>query len=248
MPLQSPRAETSGKSGGGAARLEGLSVVLPCYNEEKVIRKVVTEVAEFLPAVADRFEIIAVNDGSTDRTGAILEELAAGIPQLVVVHHDPNRGYGAALRSGFSRARLDYVFYTDSDGQFDISELPVLLPHTRDADIVTGYRKNRKDPLHRKFNAGLFKSFARLVLGIRLRDIDCAFKVYRREVLDSLDLLSDGILIDTEIFYKAKRKGYSVREVPVTHLPRSGGAATGNRLDVIFRVFRELPKLRRGRH
>lgn len=225
-------------------RLGSLSVVLPCYNEEGAIRQVVTEVAEFVPTVADRFEIIAVNDGSLDRTGAILEEMAAEIPQLVVVHHDPNRGYGAALRTGFGRARLDYVFYTDSDGQFDISELPVLLPHTRDVDIVTGYRKHRRDPLHRKINAGLFKSFARIVLGIRLRDIDCAFKIYRREAIQSLDLRIDGILIDTEIFYRAKRKGYSVREVPVTHLPRTDGAATGNRLDVIFRVFRELPKLR----
>ena len=226
-------------------RLPSLSAVLPAYNEEKVIREVIQSLAAILPTVAERHEIIVVNDGSTDRTEEILGEIGRRDPSLVVVHHRKNRGYGAALRSGFSRARHDFIFYTDSDGQFDLSELPRLLAHTPGADIVTGYRANRKDPLHRKFNSGLFRTFARWALGIRLRDIDCAFKIYRREVLDSLVLHSDGILIDTEIFYKANRKGFTVREVPVTHLPRRSGAATGNRLDVVFRVFRELPNLRR---
>ncbi|MFQ5671201.1 MAG: glycosyltransferase family 2 protein [Acidobacteriota bacterium] len=228
------------------ARLETLSVVLPCYNEEKLIRDVVTSIILFLPQAAETFEIIAVDDGSKDRTGKILDELSAQFPSLAVIHHPVNRGYGSALRTGFSRARYKHVFYTDSDGQFDISEILTLIPHVEKADIVTGYRRNRQDPLHRKINSRAFGAFARLTLGLRLRDIDCAFKIYHRKVLDSLVLLSDGILIDTEIFYKAKRQGFTVREVPVTHRARSEGSPTGNRLDVVFRVFRELPKLRRN--
>lgn len=230
-------------SGRERVRLENLSVVLPAFNEEQVIREVVSSISRFLPSVADRFEVIVVDDGSTDRTGAILEEMMETDPALVAIHHSRNRGYGAALRTGFSRARFDHVFYTDSDGQFDISEIHQLLPHISHADIVTGYRRNRKDPLHRKLNAALLRTFARVILGLRLRDIDCAFKVYRKEVLDSIDLLSDGILIDTEIFCKARRKGFSVREVPVSHFPRTKGTPTGSRADVLFRVIRELPKL-----
>lgn len=230
-------------SGQERVRLESLSVVLPTFNEEQVIREVVNSISRFLPSVADRFEVIVVDDGSTDRTGAILEEMMETDPALVAIHHSRNRGYGAALRTGFSRARFDHVFYTDSDGQFDISEIRQLLPHIPHADIVTGYRRNRKDPLHRKLNAALLRTFARVILGLRLRDIDCAFKVYRKEVLESIDLLSDGILIDTEIFYKARRKGFSVREIPVSHFPRTKGTPTGSRADVLFRVIRELPKL-----
>jgi len=228
-------------------RLSALSVVLPAFNEESVIERTVSSIVSFVPEVAERFEVVVVNDGSTDATGRILDRMAALDGRIVVVHHPANLGYGAALRSGFSRARHEYVFYTDSDGQFDIRELVLLLPHVQKADIVTGYRRERQDPANRKLNAGIIRVFNRLVLGLKLRDVDCAFKVYRKEVLDSIDLLCDGILIDTEIFYKAKRQGYTFKEVPVTHYPRAGGTPTGSRPDVLARVVREIPNLLKSR-
>lgn len=229
------------------SRVSALSIVLPAHNEELIIEQTVSSILAFVPEVADAFEVIVVDDGSTDATAAILDGMAARDARVVVVKHPKNLGYGAALRSGFARARHGHVFYTDSDGQFDIRELPLLLPHVHDVDIVTGYRRERQDPTNRKVNAGIIRIFNRVVLGLKLRDVDCAFKVYKREVLDSIDLLCDGILIDTEIFYKAKRQGYTLKEVPVSHFPRAGGAATGNRPDVLVRVVRELPNLLKSR-
>ncbi len=232
---------------GVETRVASLSVVLPAHNEELIIERTVSSILDFVPQVADTFEVIVVDDGSTDGTGSILAAMAARDARVVVVTHPRNLGYGAALRSGFARARHGHVFYTDSDGQFDIRELPLLLPHVHEVDIVTGYRRDRQDPANRKLNAGILRIFNRVVLGLKLRDVDCAFKVYKKEVLDSIDLLCDGILIDTEIFYKAKRQGYTLKEVPVTHFPREGGAATGNRPDVLVRVVRELPNLLKSR-
>jgi glycosyltransferase involved in cell wall biosynthesis len=159
------------------------------------------------------------------------------------VHHPTNLGYGAALQSGFRAATKDLVFYTDGDGQFDIAELPPLLPLAKQYDIVSCYRLNRQDNLIRKINGWGWTKVVCLLFGMRVRDIDCAFKLYKREIFDNIDMVSSGALIDAEILARAVRKGYTVTQRPVHHFPRTAGTQTGANLKVVFRAFKELLKL-----
>jgi len=225
--------------------LSGISVFFPCYNEEGNLERVVAEALDFLPGISDDFEIIIVNDGSRDRTGQIAEQLAAEEPAVRVVHHETNRGYGAALRSGLAAATKEMVFYTDGDGQFDIREMPRLLPLITEYDIVTGYRVNRRDGVFRKFNAFCWGKLVQNLLRFRCRDVDCAFKLYRRAIFDHMQLRSTGALIDAEILARANRAGYTTAEVPVSHRPRTAGRQSGAKLSVILRAFKELLKLRK---
>ncbi len=226
------------------ARLAELSVFLPCYNEAENIRRVAGEVRAFLPEVADDFELILVDDGSADGTGELADALADEDEHIRAVHHETNRGYGGALQSGFRAAGKAWVFYTDGDGQFDIRELPRLLPHAGEYDIVSGYREHRSDSPVRRLNAWLWGLLVKAVLGFRSRDVDSAFKLYRREIFDAIAMKSTGALIDAEILARARRAGYTLKEVPVSHRPRVAGEQTGANLAVILRAFRELWKLR----
>jgi glycosyltransferase involved in cell wall biosynthesis len=226
-------------------RKYALSVFYPCYNEQDNVRRVVGEAMAFLPTVSDDFEIILVDDGSRDRTGAIIDELAAGDTRIRGVHHPVNRGYGAALASGFRAATKELVFYTDGDGQFDIAELPRLLELIDRHDIVSGCRLHRQDSPVRRLNAWLWGRLVTWLLGFRCRDVDSAFKLYRREIFGRIDMKSTGALIDAEILARAVRKGYTLTEVPVSHRPRIAGRQTGAKLSVILRAFRELLRLRK---
>ena len=228
-----------------SGRRPGLSVFFPCYNEAGNLPRVVREALDFLPTVTDDFELILVDDGSRDATGQIADELAAGDGRIRVVHHETNRGYGAALRSGFGAATKELVFYTDGDGQFDIAELGGLLEKIRDCDIVSGYRRRRSDGCLRRLNAYLWGALVQRVLGFRCRDVDSAFKLYRREVFDRIEMRSTGALIDAEILARARRAGFTLAQVPVSHRPRLAGQQTGASLRVIARAFRELWKLRK---
>ena len=198
-----------------------------------------------LPKLVSDWEIIIVNDGSADSTGLIADRLACECNRLRAVHHRINSGYGMALRSGFSAAKKEYVFYTDGDGQFDIAELPKLLDLLGTADIVSGYRRNRRDSLIRRLNARCWGFLVQRMLKFRCRDVDSAFKLYRREIFDRIQLKSTGALIDAEILARAARLGYTIRTAPVTHLPRIAGTQTGAKLRVILRAFKELRKLRK---
>ncbi|MCD6303951.1 MAG: glycosyltransferase family 2 protein [Planctomycetes bacterium] len=229
-----------------AKRRYSLSVFLPCYNEQENVRRVVGEVMAFLPAVSDDFELIIVDDGSRDETGRIADELARADERIRVVHHERNLGYGAALRSGFRAAGKELVFYTDGDGQFDITDLAKLLPLIDRYDIVSGYRLKRRDGPIRRLNACLWGLLVRRLLGLRCRDVDSAFKLYRREIFDRMELKSTGALIDAEILARATRAGRTLIEVPVTHRPRAAGKQTGANLKVILRALRELLKLRKA--
>jgi len=220
-----------------------LSFVYPAYNEEANIETTVRSTAEVGASLLSDYEIVVVNDGSKDRTGVILEALQREIPQLRVVDHVTNRGYGAAVKSGFAAAEKDLVFFSDSDGQFDITELKLLMPHVEEHDIVTGYRRNRQDPAHRRLNALGWNTLTRFVLGTGVRDVNCAFKVFRRGVFEQIAINSEGALINAEVFGKARRLGMAVHEVPVTHLPRQFGTQTGAHPSVILRAFRELISL-----
>lgn len=221
-------------------RLTGsLSLVLPAHNEEANIGVVVDQALLALPRFADEFEIIVVNDGSKDRTGEIIDALARRDPHVKPVHHRVNRGYGGALTTGFKAATGNYVMFMDADRQFDINDLALLTPFAHRFDIVAGFRKERHDPIHRRVNALVFNLAVRTLFGIHLYDIDCAFKLFRGDLLRSMELTAPGALINTEIQAKARRQGASLEQVGVNHYPRIAGTATGGNWRVIARAMRE---------
>jgi len=225
--------------------MKSLSVVFPAFNEEANIRAVVEDAHQTVPKLAPTFEIIVVNDGSKDRTGETCDRLAEELSNVRVVHHPRNRGYGAALKSGITLARHELIFFTDADGQFDLNEVGALLEEADAYDIVAGYRARRQDPPHRLLFAWGWNILVRLVLGIRIRDIDCAFKVFNRRVFDKVQINSVGAMVNTEIFAQVSRLRMTVKEVPVSHFPRRHGKPTGGNLAVILKAFRELIRMRR---
>jgi len=222
-----------------------LSIVLPAYNEQTNVASAVQQVSSVAQRLEMDYEIILVNDGSTDRTGKIARELAERVPHLRLVEHHPNRGYGGALKAGFAVATGELIAFFPADNQFDFREIDRFLAQIKDADIVCGYRANRQDHFIRKLNACGWNLLVRLLFGYLCRDVDCGFKLFRREVLDRVTLASDGALIDTELLAGAKARGYRIIEAPVTHRPRVGGAATGANPRVIVRAFRDLLRFRR---
>jgi len=222
-----------------------ISVFFPCYNEQANVRRVTEGALKVLDGLKADYEVILVDDGSRDRTGTIADELAAGNPRIKVIHHPTNLGYGAALQSGFRAATKDLVFFTDGDGQFDLGELPSFLYLIRQYDVVCGYRRNRQDPLVRRINGWCWTQLVCLLFVLKVRDIDCAFKLFRRQVLEGMELLSTGALISTEVLARIARKGGRIVERPVTHFPRLEGHQTGANWRVVLRAFRELWQLRR---
>jgi glycosyltransferase involved in cell wall biosynthesis len=222
-----------------------LSVFLPCYNEQDNVKSTVANALAVLEKLTDDYELIIVNDGSRDNTGKIADSLAAANPRIRVVHHPVNLGYGAALQSGFKAASKKLVFYTDGDGQFDMNELPPLMPLIDEYDIVSCYRINRQDPFMRKVNAFFWTILVNLVFDMHIRDVDCSFKLYKREIFDNIQMKSTGALIDAEVLARAFRKGYTVVQRGVHHYPRKAGVQTGAKLSVIIKAFKELFKLRR---
>ena len=221
----------------------GISVVLPAYNEAAIIGQTVTNVAAVLRSLTDEFEIIVVDDGSRDATRTVLMELADAQPALPlrVVLHEQNQGYGAALASGFDAAHHELIFMTDGDGQFDVAELGRFLAALDSAtDLVIGWREHRADPPLRLLNAAGWKLLVNGLFGYTARDVDCAFKLFRRRVWQSVTVHARGATFSAELLIKARRLGFRIAELPVRHLPRTAGKATGARFDVILRAFREL--------
>ena len=222
-----------------------ITAFFPCYNEQDNVTRVVEQAIQVLDGAGVDYEVIIVNDGSSDETGPVADRLAADHECVRVIHHPRNLGYGAALQSGFRAATKELVFYTDGDGQFDIAEMPALLPLMREYDIVSCYRLNRQDNVVRKINGWLWTKVTGLVFSLRLRDIDCAFKLYKRAIFDQITMESTGALIDTEILARAAGRGYRITQRPVHHYPRTAGQQTGANLKVILRAFKELLALRR---
>lgn len=223
--------------------LSSISLVLPAFNEALNIEKAVSETLRILPKYAKKFEIIVVNDGSADQTGEIIDRLAKIDARIIPIHHPRNRGYGAAIGSGFKNAAMDYVFFTDSDLQFNLEEICELTRWIGEFDIVVGYRANRADQWHRKLNAWAWNQLVRFLLGVKARDIDCAFKLFRRKVFDTIALNSNGAMVNTELLALAAKHGFTMKEVPVSHFPRKLGQQTGANLRVIMKAFRELFKM-----
>jgi glycosyltransferase involved in cell wall biosynthesis len=220
-----------------------LTIFFPCYNEEGNVEKAVAAALDAAQLVTDDYEIIVINDGSTDDTGPISDRLSERDDHVRVIHHPHNKGYGAALRSGYHGARKEAVFYTDGDLQFDITEITKLWPLLGEYDIVTGYRIKRMDNLLRKINSFGWTSLTRLLFNLSVRDVNCAFKLFKREVVGEMKLNSEGALIDAEVFARAKKAGCRITEVGVHHYPRQFGSQTGANPFVIVMAFWELFKL-----
>ncbi len=230
-----------------ARQIEKLSVFLPAYNEEASIVKTVKNVTENLIKNVPVWELIVVNDGSKDKTGAIVDKLVAKDKRISVIHHNPNRGYGGALKSGLYACQYPWIAFIDSDGQFDFSEINRFLEaqEKTGADLVIGYYLGRKVSLIRKLNTFVWQVIVKLLFGLSVRDIDCGFKLISKKVRDSIEPLQSerGAFISSEFLIKAKKKGFKIVEIGVSHYPREKGEGTGANLDVIVQSFVDLFKL-----
>ena len=217
-----------------------LSIFFPFWNEEKNIEKVIKNAIPVAEKVAEKWEIITVDDGSSDRTLEIAEKLAKAIPNITIVSHKINRGYGAALRSGFEKSKYDLIVFTDGDGQFDFSETNKFLDKIDKSDVVIGYRKKRFDNPIRHILMNLLKIWDLIFFGFLYRDIDCGFKMFKKDALKKiLPLKSEGAMITTEILAKAKRAKLKISQVEVSHYPRLFGDQSGGNLRVIVRAIKE---------
>ena len=227
------------------SKVSELSVFFPAYNEEANIETTIKKAAAFLPQVAKKWEIIVIDDGSKDKTGTIVKKLAAKDKRIKLITHSPNRGYGEALKSGLYGSRYGLIAFTDSDGQFDITELNNLLANLDQADLVAGYRIERQDSLIRKLFGRGWTLLANLLLGINVRDVDCGFKLLKKEVIKKIPKLESvrGGMISPELLAKTKKAGFKIVEVGVHHYPRKEGKQTGADLKVILKSFADLGKL-----
>ncbi len=227
-----------------ARQIDKLSVFLPCYNEEANLKNTYNNVKENLEKNVSQYEIIIVNDGSKDKTGEIADAIAQKDNTVKVVHHNPNRGYGAAFKSGFYTATLPWIAFIDADGQFDFSEISHFLDtqNNTDADLVIGYYLGRKVSAMRKLNSFLWQVIVFLLFGLKVKDIDCGFKLVSKKVIDSIPRLESerGAFISSEFLIKAQKSGFKIVEIGVNHYPRKQGEATGAKLNVIIRSFLDL--------
>jgi dolichol-phosphate mannosyltransferase len=203
-----------------------LSVVMPAFNEEAVLPESLAQATAALDRLCDDWELVVVDDGSTDASAVILAAAARRQPRLRVLTQDTNRGYAAALIRGFGACRHNAVFYTDADAQFDLGDLARAYPLLAHADMVAGWRQDRQDPWVRRSLSAVFNVLQRCLLGTRARDVDCAFKLFRRSFFERVDLSSSGFLIDAELYARARIAGLRVAQLPVRHRPRAGGRST----------------------
>lgn len=227
----------------GPAELGSLSVVLPVFNEEACLRSVLEDTASYLRRTFERHELIVVDDGSTDRSADIIREAAGKDGRILLLSHGGNEGYGRALRTGIRAARMEYVFLMDADGQFRIEDLRLLLPGLASGAAVVGCRAKRQDPWPRVLLGAAFTKSMNLCFGLGFKDINCAFKLLRREDAQALDLLIDGPLINAEMLVKLLRRGLRIEERPVPHYPRLAGQATGAKVSTLLRALRDFIRL-----
>jgi len=229
--------------------LQELSLFFPCHNEAENLEALVADALAALPALATTYEVILVDDGSRDDTAGVAERLVqrhGGVVRLV--HHDVNRGYGGALRSGFAAARYSHLAYTDGDRQFRIADLARLVDcaEATQSPVVIGFRLQRADPPLRLVYATLYRVANRIWFGLRVRDVDCAAKLFRRDVLCNINVHSDGAFFSAELLIRLQLAGVNALEVGVPHYPRTAGSPTGARLSVIARAVRDFWSLRIG--
>ncbi len=227
--------------------VDKLSVFLPAYNEEKTLSRTTKGIDQILKKITNDYEIIIVDDGSQDKTGQIAYKLDKKNKKIKVIHHFPNRGYGGALKSGMYAARFPWIVLIDADGQFDFAEIKKFFNKQKesDADIIWGYTLKRGVPFIRKINTFLWHTVVSLFFGLKVRWIDCGFRLFRKEVVDKIPKLESerGAFISSEFLIKAKRAGFKIAEVEVHHYPDIAGGSTGANLKVIIKSFIDLLKL-----
>ncbi|HXG25899.1 MAG TPA: glycosyltransferase family 2 protein [Candidatus Binatia bacterium] len=228
------------------SRLPELSYFFPAHNEAANVRGLVEEALATLPSLADRFEVIIVDDGSKDDTPRIADELEAAHPEVHAVHHPTNYGYGAALRSGFAAARFDYLAFTDGDRQFKVADLGRLIDRLaeRKPDVVVGFRIKRADPFVRTLYARIYRLANRVWFGLKVRDVDCAMKLFTRASLEGVNVESGGAFFSAELLIKLKARGRRIEDVGVPHYPRTAGSPTGAKPSVVLRAVKDFWMLR----
>jgi glycosyltransferase involved in cell wall biosynthesis len=228
---------TTGQPGPSAS----ISVFFPAYNDEASIAALVRDALEVLPQIADDYEVVVVNDGSRDRTGEVLDALAQASPRVRVVHHETNRGYGGALRTGFASASKELVFYTDGDGQYDVRELVRLRALLAEGvDIVNGYKIKRADKWRRRALGAVYNRLTHILFSIPIRDVDCDFRLMRACALRKVALSSTSGSICVELVYKLHRAGCKFTEAPVNHYPRAHGRSQFFKLSRVARTALDL--------
>jgi glycosyltransferase involved in cell wall biosynthesis len=250
--LTSPTSPATTVPSRDSALLRSVSVVLPSFNEEANIADAIRNATAGAAATSEDYEIIVVDDGSTDGTARIVSQCIEADPHVRLIVHTRNRGYGDAVRSGIKAARMDWVLLSDADLQFDLRELADFVPLTRTADALWGHRILRQDrPARRAFSAA-WNELMRALFQLPVRDVDCAFKLIRRDLLQRFELQTSGAMISTELLVRARAEGARVVEIGVHHHPRVAGEETGGKARVVLRAFRELattyPTLRRLSH
>jgi glycosyltransferase involved in cell wall biosynthesis len=228
-------------------KINELSVFFPSYNLEGQIENTVEKAFNVIPKLVDRYEIIVVNDGSKDKTGRILTKLSSKYSNLRVITHEVNRGYGAALKSGLYNSKYPWIAFTDGDGQFEISEMSLFLDKQEKtgADLVIGYYKKRQVSAFKIMTSKVWELMVFILFGLRVRDVDCGFKLISKKVIDQIPKLESerGAFISSELLIKAKRSGFVITELGVTHYPRVEGKGTGRDLNVIIKSFIDLVNL-----
>jgi len=225
-----------------------LSLVFPAFDEGLNLDPLLESALALAPQLSEKFEIIVVDDGSSDGSAETLGRWQRRDPRIRGIHHATNLGYGAALRTGLQCARGELIFFSDADLQFDLAELKSLLAHADSFDIVAGYRAPRRDPWGRRVLGWGWTTLVRNLFGLRIRDIDCAFKLFRRHVLTALPISALGAFVNTEILVRATNAGYRIHQVPVSHRPRARGRQTGANLRVIGKALYEAASLYRELH
>jgi len=218
-----------------------ISIVYPMYNEQDNIHQAVEMAQRELGLAADGdYQIVIVNDASTDRTGEIAQQLAAGEPRIKVVHHLLNRKLGGSIRTGFANSTGDIIIYMDADIPCDLAHVHEALPKFEQADVVVGYRTNRHEGVLRWMYTRTYNFLVRILLKVAVADVNCPFKLFKRQVIEAMDLRSEGSFIDAEMLAEAQRLGYTIEQIPVEFIPRQAGESTLARPSVIVKIMREL--------
>lgn len=218
-----------------------ISFFCPAYNDEENLPILIPKSVKVLKEVSSKFEILIVEDGSPDNTSGVADKLSRKYPFLKVIHHNRNLGYGAALRKGFLRAnKYNYVFFTDGDNQFDVSELKKMVLHLKKYDVVIGFRKNRALSKKRLIQTFFYNWMVRTIFKLKVKDINCSMKLIKRSALDGIKLNSTSPFIEAELLVKLKSRGIKIKEVGVSHYPRLFGEASGGKLSVIIDTLRDM--------
>lgn len=221
-------------------KFKSISVFFPAYNEEQTIENVTLKAKEFLEKISDDYEIIIINNSSRDKTGEIADRLSRIYKQVRVIHNPKNNGPGEALKTGFTSAKKEFVFYTDSDAQYDINEMERFLPYAETSGAVIGYRKNRADAAFRKITARVYAILNRILFGLTVKDIDCSFKLVSRSVLEKINFESRSAFINAELLLKIKKMGYPVKEICITHYPRQYGNSRCFGFSTIYSMLADM--------